>query len=123
MAQWGRSDAALLGVVAKSRFGEWSVVLALAALVAGAMAITALMAMPSDASVVIQHSVTGFFMAVFFLVGPLAHLTGAVFGLMALGRPNDNRLLGLAGIVVNGASLAAGVFMLWAMASTIGAFT
>ncbi|MES0099651.1 hypothetical protein [Mesorhizobium sp. M0019] len=113
----------MLGVVAKSRFGEWSVVLALAALVAGAIAITALMAMPSDASVLIQHSVTGFFMAVFFLVGPLAHLTGVVFGLKALGRPNDNRLLGLAGVVVNGASLTAGVFMLWSMASTIGAFT
>ncbi|MER9182991.1 hypothetical protein [Mesorhizobium sp. M0159] len=123
MAQWGRSDAALQGVIAKSRFGEWSVDIALAALATGAIAITALIAMPSDASPLLQNSATGFFAAVFFLAGPLAHLTGAVFGLMALGRPNDNRLLGLAGIVVNGASLAAGVFMLWAMASTFGAFT
>ncbi|MER8480716.1 hypothetical protein [Mesorhizobium sp. M1163] len=123
MAQWGRSDAALPGVIAKSRFGEWSVVLALAALATGAIAITALIAMPSDASPLLQNSATGFFAAVFFLAGPLAHLIGVVFGLMAVGRPNDNRVLGLAGIVVNGASLAAGGFMLWAMASTFGAFT
>ncbi|MER8391162.1 hypothetical protein NKH10_04540 [Mesorhizobium sp. M1340] len=123
MAQWGRTDAALPGVIAKSTFGEWSVVLALAALAAGAMAITALIAMPSDASPLLQNSATGFFAAVFFLAGPLAHLTGVVFGLIAVGRPNDNRVLGLAGIVVNGASLAAGVFMLWGMASTFGAFT
>lgn len=123
MAQWGRSDAALPDVVAKSTFGKRSVILGLAALVAGATAMGLLIAMPSDASPQFQNVATGFFALVFFLAGPLAHLTGLVFGLMALGRPNDSRLLGLGGIVVNGASLAAGMFMLWAMASTIGAFT
>jgi hypothetical protein len=62
-------------------------------------------------------------MAVFLLAGPLAHVTGFVFGIMALARSNDNRALGLLGIILNGLSVAAGLAILAAMASTIGAFT
>jgi len=38
-------------------------------------------------------------------------------------RSSDNRVLGVLGIVLNGLSVAAGLAILAAMASTIGAFT
>ena len=79
--------------------------------------------MPSDASQLTQNIATGFFMAVFLLAAPLAHVTGAVFGVMALVRWNDNRALGILGIILNGLSVMAGLALLAAMASTIGAFT
>ena len=53
----------------------------------------------------------------------MAHVTGVVFGVMALARSNDSRGLGLLGIVLNGLSVAGGLALLAAMASTIGAFT
>ena len=114
---------AMPGAVARSRFGKRSVILALAAFAAGAIAIAIMVAMPSDASQLVQNIATGFFMAVFLLAGPLAHVTGLVFGIMALVRSNDSRALGLLGIVLNGLSVAAGLAVLVAMASTIGAFT
>lgn len=123
MAQWGRSAGATPGAVARSRFGKRSVILALGAFTAGALAIAIMVAMPSDTSQSVQNVATGFFMAVFLLAGPLAHVTGFVFGIMALARSNDNRALGLLGIILNGLSVAAGLAILAAMASTIGAFT
>ena len=123
MAQWGRSTEAVPGAVARGRFGKRSVILALAAFTAGALAIAIMVAMPSDTSQSVQNVATGFFMAVFLLAGPLAHVTGLVFGIMALVRSNDNRALGLLGIILNGLSVAAGLAILAAMASTIGAFT
>lgn len=123
MAQWGRSTAAVPGAVAQGRLGKRSVILALSAFAAGALAITILVAIPSDASKLAQNIATGFFMAVFLLAAPLAHITGAVFGVMALVRSNDSRALGLLGIILNGLSVMAGLALLVAMASTIGAFT
>lgn len=123
MAQWGRSAGATPGAVARSQFGKRSVILALGAFTAGALAIAIMVAMPSDTSQSVQNVATGFFMAVFLLAGPLAHVTGFVFGIMALARSNDNRALGLLGIILNGLSVAAGLAILAAMASTIGAFT
>ncbi|MFD1983217.1 hypothetical protein ACFSOZ_11110 [Mesorhizobium newzealandense] len=123
MAQWGRSTAAIPDAVVQGRLGKRSVVLALSAFAAGAVAITILVAMPSDASQFTQNIATGFFMAVFLLAAPLAHVTGAVFGVMALVRSNDNRALGILGIILNGLSVMAGLALLAAMASTIGAFT
>jgi hypothetical protein len=121
--QWGRSATATPGVVAQGKFGKRSVILALAAFTAGAIAIAIMVAMPSDTSQPVQNVATGFFMAVFLLAGPLAHVTGFVFGIMALARSNDSRSLGLLGIILNGLSVAAGLAILAAMASTIGAFT
>ena len=123
MAQWGRGTVAMPGAVARSRFGKRSVILALTAFAAGALAIAIMVAMPGDASQSVQTIATGFFMAVFLLAGPLAHVTGLVFGIMALVRSNDSRSLGLLGIVLNGLSVTAGLAVLAAMASTIGAFT
>lgn len=111
------------GAVARSRFGKRSVILALTAFAAGALAIAVMVAMPGDASQSVQTIATGFFMAVFLLAGPLAHVTGLVFGIMALVRSNDSRSLGLLGIVLNGLSVTSGLAVLAAMASTIGAFT
>ncbi len=111
------------GAVAQGKFGKRSVILALAAFTAGALAIAIMVAMPSDTSQSVQNVATGFLMAVFLLAGPLAHVTGLVFGIMALVRSNDNRALGLLGIILNGLSVAAGLAILAAMASTIGAFT
>ena len=79
--------------------------------------------MPSDASQLTQNIATGFFMAVFLLAAPLAHVTDTVFGVMALVRSNDNRALGILGIILNGLSVMAGLALLAAMASTTGAFT
>ena len=111
------------GAVAQGKFGKFSVVLALSAFAAGALSITILVAMPSDTSQLVQNIATGFFMAVFLLAAPLAHITGVVFGIMALARSNDSRSLGLLGIILNGLSVMAGLGILAAMASTIGAFT
>ncbi|TIN24341.1 MAG: hypothetical protein E5Y31_17375 [Mesorhizobium sp.] len=123
MAQWGRSTAAVPGAAAQGRLGKRSIILALSAFAAGALAITILVAIPSDASKLAQNIATGFFMAVFLLAAPLAHITGAVSGVMALVRSNDSRALGLLGIILNGLSVIAGLALLAAMASTIGAFT
>ncbi|QPC93336.1 hypothetical protein [Mesorhizobium sp. INR15] len=122
MGQWGRTADAP-SVVVQGRLGKRSVILALSAFAAGAIAITILVAMPSDASQLVQNIATGFFMAVFLLAAPLAHVTGVVFGIMALARSNDSRSLGLLGIILNGLSVMAGLGILAAMASTIGAFT
>lgn len=122
MAQWGRTADAP-GAVVQGRLGKRSVILALCAFAAGMLAITILVAMPSNASQLVQDGATWFFMAVFLLAAPLAHITGLVFGFMALVRSNDNRALGLLGIILNGLSVAAGFGILVAMASTIGAFT
>jgi hypothetical protein len=124
VAQWGRGAAvAAPDAATRTTFGKRSVMLALAAFCAGAVAITIMVAMPSDASQLVQNIATGFFMVVFLLAGPLAHITGVVFGVMALARSNDNRSLGLLGVVLNGLSVALGLMLLAAMASTIGAFT
>lgn len=72
------------GAVACKTFGKRSVILALVAFTAGALAIAMMVAMPSDASQRVQNIATGFFMAVFLLAAPLA-------------RSNDNRALGLPG--------------------------
>lgn len=123
MAQWGRGADAVPGTVARTTFGKRSVILALAAFAAGAVAIAIMVAMPSDASQRAQNIGTAIFAAVFLLAGPIAHITGVVFGVMALARANDSRGLGLLGIVLNGLSVAGGLTLLAAMASTIGAFT
>ena len=124
MAQWGRSAAAAVpGAVAQTTFGKRSVILALAAFAAGAIAIAIMVAMPSNASERAQNIGTGFFAFIFLLAGPIAHITGVVFGVMALVRSNDSRALGLLGIVLNGLSVLAGLALLGAMMSTIGAFT
>jgi hypothetical protein len=122
MAQWGRSASAP-GVVAQSRLGQRSVILALVAFAAGLAAVAVLVALPGDASAPVQNVATAFFMAIFLLVAPVMHIAGVICGLMALGRSNDNRLLGLVGIILNGLSVAAGLLVLWAMISTMGAFT
>lgn len=70
------------GAVAQGKFGKQSVVLALLAFAAGAIAITSLVA----------------------------------------ARPNDSRSIGLLGIVLNSLSVLAGLGILTATASTIGAF-
>ncbi len=123
MAQWGRSTTAVPGAVAQGGLGKRSVIFALSAFAAGALAITILVAMPSDASTLAQNIATGFFMAVFLLAAPLAHIAGAVFGVMALVRSNDSRALGVLGIILNGLSVMAGLAILAMLASTIGAFT
>ncbi|ESZ43061.1 hypothetical protein X732_09075 [Mesorhizobium sp. L2C066B000] len=123
MAQWGRSADALPGAVVTSMFGKRSVILALLAFGAGVIALTTMVALPAHASERAQNIATAFFMAVFLLAGPLAHIAGLIFGLMALVRSNDSRVLGVVGILLNGGSLAVGFLLLVAMASTIGAFT
>ena len=123
MAQWGRSSDALPGAAAKGRLGKRSVILALLAFGAGVIALTTMVALPTDASERAQNIATGVFMAVFLLAGPLAHIAGLIFGLMALARSNDSRVLGVVGVLLNGGSLAVGFLLLAAMASTIGAFT
>ncbi|RUW61443.1 hypothetical protein [Mesorhizobium sp. M7A.F.Ca.US.008.03.1.1] len=115
--------AAVPGAVAQGGLGQRSVILALSAFAAGALAITILVAIPNDASTLAQNIATGFFMAVFLLAAPLAHITGAVFGVMALVRSNDSRALGVLGIILNGLSVMAGLAILAMLASTIGAFT
>jgi hypothetical protein len=65
VAQWGRSAAAIPGAVAQGKLGKRSVILELAAFAAGAIAMTILVAMPSDASQLAQNIGTVFFMAVF----------------------------------------------------------
>ena len=123
MAQWGRSAAAAVpGAAAQTTFGKRSVILALAAFAAEAVAIAIMVAMPSIASELTQNVANGFAMLVFLLAGPAAHITGVVFGVIALARSNDSRALGLLGIVLNGLSLAAGVAVLSAAISAIGAF-
>ncbi|TPM41727.1 hypothetical protein [Mesorhizobium sp. B2-3-4] len=122
VAQWGRAADASTAIV-QGKFGKRSVILALCAFAAGLLAIIIMVAMPGDASQPVQNLATGFFMAVFLLAGPLANLTGFVFGIMALARSNDSRSLGVLGIILNGFSVAVGVGILAAMASTIGAFT
>ncbi|MGX5842816.1 hypothetical protein ACWGTI_19035 [Mesorhizobium sp. ArgA1] len=107
----------------QTKLGKRSVILALAAFSAGAVAIVIMVAMPSDASELTQSVATGFFMLMFLLAAPVARITGVVFGVMALVRSNDRRGLGLLGIVLNGLSVAGGLALLEAMASTIGAFT
>lgn len=67
------------GVVAQGKLGKRSVILALAAFAAGAVAFATLVAIPNDASKLVQNAATGFFMVVFLLAAPLAHITGAVF--------------------------------------------
>jgi hypothetical protein len=109
--------------VVQTKLGKRSVILALAAFAAGAVAIAIMVAMPSDASQLTQGVATGFFMLVFLLAAPVAHVAGVVFGVMALARSNDSRGLGLLGIVLNGLSVAGGLTLVAAMASTIGAFT
>ena len=111
------------GMAAQGKLGKRSVLLALAAFTVGAVAIAILVAVPNDASRLVQNITTGFFMVVFLLAAPLAHITGAIFGVMALVRSNDNRALGLLGIVLKGLSVMARLALLAAMASTIGAFT
>ncbi|UVK53122.1 hypothetical protein DBIPINDM_006581 [Mesorhizobium sp. AR02] len=111
------------GAVARKTFGKRSVILALSAFAAGTLPITILVAMPSDTSQLVQNIATGLFMAVFLLAAPLAHITGVVFGIMALACSDDSRSLGLLGIILNGLSVMAGLGVLAAMASTIGAFT
>ena len=123
MVQWGRGAAAVPGEVVPTKLGKRSVMLALAAFAAGAVAIAIMVAMPSDASQLTQGVATGFFMLVFLLAAPVAHVAGVVFGVMALARSNDSRGLGILGIVLNGLSVAGGLALLAAMASTIGAFT
>ncbi|UVK36775.1 hypothetical protein LHFGNBLO_003735 [Mesorhizobium sp. AR10] len=123
MAQWGRSVDAAPGVVAKGKLGKRSVILALAAFAAGAVALATMVALPSNASALAQNIATSAFMAVFLLAAPLAHIVGLIFGLMALARSNDSRLLGVVGILLNGISLAAGILLVVAMASSIGAYT
>lgn len=123
MVQWGRGAAAVPGEVVQTKLGKRSVILALAAFAAGAVAIAIMVAMPDDASQLTQGVATGFFMLVFLLAAPAAHVAGVVFGVMALARSNDSRGLGLLGIVLNGLSVAGGLALLAAMASTIGAFT
>ena len=123
MTQWGRSADALPDAVAKGRLGKRSVILALLAFGAGVIALGTMVALPTNASEHAQNIATGVFMAVFLLAAPLAHIAGLIFGVMALGRSNDNRALGFVGILLNGGSLAVGFLLLAAMASTIGAFT
>jgi hypothetical protein len=122
VAQFGRT-AAPPGTIAQSRLAKRSVILALVAFAAGAIAVATMVALPSDASALAQNVATAFFMAIFLLVAPVMHIAGVICGLMALGRSNDNRLLGLVGIILNGVSVAAGLLVLWAMISTMGAFT
>ncbi|MEP6566027.1 MAG: hypothetical protein ABJB10_12895 [Mesorhizobium sp.] len=122
LAQWGRSEAAPVAV-APSKLGKRSVMLALVAFAAGTIGIVTLVAMPRDASELTQNIATGYFMVVFLLVAPIMHIVGVICGAMALARSNDNRALGLVGIILNGLSVLAGVLILLAMASTIGAFT
>jgi hypothetical protein len=123
IAQWGRSADVLPGVVAEGKFGKRSIMLALAAFAADAIVFTAMVVLPSGASEVSENVATGVFMTIFLLAAPLAHITGLIFGLMALARSNDSRLLGPVGILLNGVSLAVGAWLLMAMASTLGAFT
>ena len=122
MAQWGRSADALPGVVAKGKFGKRSVMLALAAFAADAIVFIAMVVLPSGASELSQNVATGAFMTIFLLAAPLAHIAGLIFGLMALARSNDSRLLGLVGILLNGLSLAVGVWLVMLSVSTLGAF-
>ena len=123
MTQWGRSADALPGAVAKGKFGKRSIMLALVAFAADAIVFTAMVELPSGASELSQNVATGVFMTIFLLAAPVAHVAGVIFGLMALARSNDSRLLGLVGILLNGASLAIGAWLLMAMVSTLGAFT
>lgn len=99
MTQWGRSADALPGVVATGRLGKRSIMLALAAFAADAIVFTAMVLLPSGTSEVSPNVVTGVFMTIFLLAAPLAHIAGVIFGLMALARSNDSRLLGLVGVL------------------------
>ncbi len=111
------------GVVAQGKFGKRSVVLALCAFGAGTLAIITMVAIPRDASQLVQDIAPWVFMAIFLIAAPIMHITGFIFGIMALVRSNDSRGLGLLGIILNGLSVMAGLGILAAMASTIGAFT
>ena len=78
MVQWGRGAAAVPGEIVQTKLGKRSVILALAAFAAGAVAIAIMVAMPSDASQLTQGVATGLFMLVFLLAAPVAHVAGVV---------------------------------------------
>lgn len=110
------------GVVGRSSLGKRSVILALLAFAMDFAAVVTLALMPGEASLAAQNVLGGVFLAVFLVTAPLAHITGVVFGLMALGRSNDNHVLGIVGIILNGLSLVIGLFFVWAATKSVGAF-
>ena len=122
MTRWGRSAGALPDAAAKGRLGKRSVMLALAAFAANAIGFSATSILPSGASELSQDIAKGISIAIFLLGAPLAHGAGLIFGLMALARSNDSRLLGLVGILLNGLSLAVVVWLVTLAVSTLGAF-
>ena len=122
MAQWGRSADALPGAVAKGKLGKRSVMPALAAFAANAIGFAVAAILPSGASELSEDIAKGISMTIFLLAAPLAHIAGLIFGLIALARSNDSRLLGLVGILLNGLALAVGIWLVTLAVSTLGAF-
>ena len=117
MSQFGRDGQAIA-----SRLGRRSVILALIAFAAGGLSITAFGASSGTAEPYPTIAMA-LFIGVFLFAAPLLHIVGLVCGIIAFGRSNDSRRLALIGLLLNGLSVGLGVLILWAMLSTMGAYT
>ena len=93
------------------------------ALGSAAAGFAAFMAVPADAGEPWQSISVFAFIALFLCVAPAFHVAGAFFGVAALFNEGDNKIAGVAALLLNTIALLAGALLVWAGASSIGSFT
>ena len=93
------------------------------ALGSAAVGLAALMAAPAGSGEPWQSISVFSFIALFLCVAPAFHVAGAFFGVAALFHEGDNKIAGVAALLLNTIALLAGAVLVWAGASSIASFT
>ncbi|MFI0844484.1 hypothetical protein [Mesorhizobium sp. IMUNJ 23232] len=100
MPQWGR-NASLADIPAQPRrYGRWSILFALASLLLVGAAIGVFFALSDGGSEGSANAAALALGIVYFLVAPILHVIGIVFGFVGIAR-DDSRFSAVVGILLN----------------------
>lgn len=122
VVKWGRNAEPGSGT-AGSHDGRRSILLALGALTLVVAALAFMVGLPTGTAEPWPTIATFAVAASYFLVAPLLHLAGLVFGIRGLVRGGERRLPCVFGILLNVGLVVAGVLVLMAVLPAMGAFT
>lgn len=122
MPQWGR-NASLADIPARPRrYGRWSILFALASLLLVGAAIGVFFALSDGGSDGSANAAALALGIVYFLVAPILHVLGIIFGFLGIAR-DDGRFSAVIGVLLNILLVLIGAGLAYAGMRGAAAFT
>ncbi len=121
MSTWGRNATADESASARRRYGFWSILLALTALVLVIASMILVVNVPEAVSKPVSNAASIVAVVAYFIAAPVLHAAGFAFGVAGLFRAT-HKGSSVVGVLLNLALFGAGVGIIYFTAGALTAF-